>query len=119
MRDLLIWELLQRLGWSLPYLLVLGTGIAVALGNRAKNPSASKLACAAFGLMAFTMLFAAVYQAWLFANINSLPVQDRLQLFNRFSTSAWLRLGLDIFAWVLLLLALHRAFQTRDSDRAS
>ena len=109
-------DVLSRLGWSLPSFAIFGVGAWVALHHRARNPRASSIAVFAFVLMTLGLLTRILLHAWM-ATYSSRPRPADLQSFGiAYASLTAAGAALDLVAWALLLLALHRALQTRPAS---
>lgn len=114
-----LWDVLGRLGWSLPSFAIFAVGIWVALRNRAMNPRASRMALFAFVLMLLGLLYRIFLHAWM-ATYASRPRPTDLKSFGMLYASLTAVGALaELAAWALLLFALHRAFQALPPSEAA
>ena len=111
MDDTLIPELLFRSAWGLPFLAVKTIGLVLSLRAIARAPHIAKPAAMGFGLLLVNSI-AALFDPMLRAAMDLQHSPEGMKTYARFAMALGATHGLvDLAAWILLLIALHRTFQ--------
>ncbi len=111
MNPSLLLSLLTDAAWRLPFLAVEAVGLALSLQAQSRTPAAAKLAALAFGLMIVNSLAGLLFGFWrvfMFSQGRTASMNTLATLFTAFNIAHSL---VDLAAWILLLVALHRAFR--------
>lgn len=100
--------------WSVPYFILYGIGLLLAVLRWQRHPQVSLLALCAFGIFLLNMVLQVLFQIWLFNSANADHTHEQIsRMSNGF---ALFRTACSTVAWTLLLFAL---FGWRTTDRES
>jgi hypothetical protein len=107
----MLMSLLTDAAWRLPFLAVEIVGLVLSLRALSRIPEAAKLAALAFGVMAVNSLaglLVGIWRAFMFSEGHYSGMNTFATLLSAIGIARGL---VDLAAWILLLVALHRAFQ--------
>ena len=105
-------DLIERLAWSIPYLVLVGIALGICAKNKSKNPEFARLVSWAFFLIGAHSLVSILNRVWFASRSSNIEISSIRSIGLIYASVSALTVIMSLAGWGLIVLAVHRVFKS-------